>query len=148
MHTRRWASKRCFFFFNSNFLRLFASHSFCFPAACIAMQNKTPIIENRLIAHTFSPTISKHGANGRIRGRPGHHLFIESSFRRTCIFFICRGIFFLVPLFFIRFRIHMYNRYPESERVLVRFTKSLEGKTAKGYKRREIQRDTRERERE
>lgn len=29
----------------------------------------------------------------------------------------------------------MYNRYPESERVLVRFIKSLAGKTAKGHKR-------------
>lgn len=41
----------------------------------------------------------------------------------------------------------MYNRYPESERVLVRFTKSLAGKTAKGYKRERL-RETQESDRE
>lgn len=82
----------------------------------------------------FSPTISKHGANGRIRGRPGHHLS-SSPHSAGFFFFSFVAEFFGPPFFFIRFRIHMYNRYPESERVLVRFIKSLAGKTAKGYKR-------------
>lgn len=41
----------------------------------------------------------------------------------------------------------MYNRYPESERVLVRFIKSLAGKTAKGYERERLS-ETQESEKE
>lgn len=143
-HTRRWASKRCFFSTQISFVS-FASHSFCFPAACIAMhQNST--IENRLLAHNFSPQHLKTRREWENTGTAWTPPFIEPSFRRAFLF-ICRGIFWSSLFFFIRFRIHMYNRYPESERVLVRFIKSLAGKTAKGYKR-ETQRDTRERERE
>lgn len=124
--------KQAMLFFNLNLFRFFASHSFASQRHA-SLCTKTP--SRSVFLLILFPPLSQNTAR---MGEYGDGL--DTTFHRALhpaglFFFSFVAEIFLVPFFFIRFRIHMYNRYPESERVLVRFIKSLAGKTAKGYER-------------
>lgn len=125
--------KQAMLFFNSNLFRFICVAFFLLPSGMHRYAQKLHR-EPSSCSYFFPPNYLKTRREWENTGTAWTSLS-SSPYSAGPFFLSFVAEFFGPPFFFIRFRIHMYNRYPESERVLVRFIKSLAGKTAKGYKR-------------